>query len=103
MVQELKDSLHYDIQCRPVSRRLRHCSRSCDYLKYQPRKLNLTQSQVEISNFTLDCEYQLQIFPKTSINDLVDKSKWNYTEITLERFLGRYFMHFFASAEVGHS
>ncbi|XP_046850078.1 ephrin type-B receptor 1-A-like isoform X1 [Xenia sp. Carnegie-2017] len=85
--EELKDSLHYDIQCRPVSRRLRHCSRSCDYLKYQPRKLNLAQSQVKISNFTLDCVYKLQIFPKTSINDLVDKSKWNYTEITLERFV----------------
>ncbi|CAB4021090.1 ephrin type-B receptor 1-B-like [Paramuricea clavata] len=81
--EEIRYSLHYDVQCFMCDREGRKCHMACENARYQPRQNNVTETFVDVSNLHPDHRYKFRVYPKTVINRFIGRVNWSYSETEL--------------------
>ena len=74
----LTEAFKYDIKCYLCTDNA--CNETCNNVKYTPRQNNLTQTFVKVSNLQPGSKYVFRVYPKNSLNQVVGREKWNFTQ-----------------------
>ena len=72
----LNEPTWYDVECY-ICENVSLCERNCN----PPGSNNLTQTYFVFSNVEAGQTYLFKIYPKNSLNDKIDKSRWNSTQV----------------------
>jgi hypothetical protein len=77
----LDEAIKYDVECFSCKNKNRKiCELSCKNVVFNPGQKNLVSTSVVVTNLQPGESYIFRVYPKNSLNDVIPKEEWKFSD-----------------------